>query len=254
MMAGAHQTTRTRLLTAADLPAAISLQRHVENDLPAGFIRGKTESELAAYLSGAVGVAYGVSSGDQLLSMGLLLLPTRQHPLTGECFPFVPEADWPLRAAILEHAMVLPSARRSGHQQALICARIAHAKRCAGVRWICAGVQLANAASWRNQMRGGLLLVKSRTQAGRTLVALLLGLDDAVPQTRPSDQRWVIEQDAEGHAAALNAGYFGVRPGLGGTVIYQRRYDAAHLISDASFTSASPTRFHFTSPGCRVRP
>lgn len=239
-MAGAHPTTRTRLLTVADLPAAVALQRHVESDLPAGFIRGKTESELAAYLGGVVGVAYGVCSGDELLSMGLLRLPTRQHPLTGECFPFVPEADWPLRAAILEHAMVSPSARRSGHQQALICARIAHAKRCEGVRWIGAGVQLTNAASWRNLMRGGLVLVKSRTQAGGTLIALLLSLDDAVLHTRPSDQRWVIEQDTDGHAAALSAGYFGVRPGLGGTVIYQRQYELTFRSSGGARAHPSP--------------
>jgi hypothetical protein len=239
MTAAAHPTTRTRLLTAADLPAAIALQRHVENDLPAGFLRGKTESELVAYLGGAVGVAYGVCSGDELLSMGLLRLPARQHPLAGECFPLVPQADWPLRIAILEHAMVSPSARRSGHQQALICARIAYAKRCAGVRWIGAGVQLANAASWRNLLRGGLVLVKSRTQAGRTLVALLMNVDDATLQTRPSDQRWVIEQDAERHAAALSAGYFGVRPGLGGTVIYQQRREFMGRSSDGSLTNSS---------------
>jgi hypothetical protein len=263
MTAALPGTTRTRLLTAADLLAAIALQRHVESDLPAGFIRGKTEAELAAYLGGAAGVAYGICSGDTLLAIGLLRLPDRQHPLSGECFPFVPETDWPLRAAMLEHAMVLPSARRSGYQQALICARIAHAKRCAGVRWICAGVQLANAASWRNLMRSGMVLVKSRTQAGRTLLALLMSLDDAVLHTRPSDQRWVIEQDAKGHAAALGAGYFGVRPGLGGTVIYQRRYESVHSFYDASLAHASrrrgserasPTGPNFTSPDCRVRP
>jgi hypothetical protein len=244
MRATAHYLTPTRLLTAADLPAAVALQRQVERDLPSGFLRGKTESELAAYLGGVVGVAYGVCSGDALLSMGLLRLPTGQHPLTGECFPLVPEADWPLRAAILEHAMVLPSDRRSGHQQALICARIAHAKRCAGVRWICAGVQLANAASWRNLMRAGLVLVKSRTQAGRTLIALLMRLDDAALHTRPSDQRWVIDQDAEGHAAALSAGYFGVRPGLGGTIIYQRQYEFTVRSSDGSLTDSSLAACH----------
>jgi hypothetical protein len=242
MTAAPHVPTRMRLLTAADLPAAIALQRHVESDLPSGFIRGKTESELAAYLGGAAGVAYGVCGGEVLLSMGLLRLPTRQHPLSGECFPLVPEADWPLRTGILEHALVLPSARRSGHQQTLIGARIAHAKRCAGVRWIGAGVQLANAASWRNLMRGGLVMVKSRSLAGRTLVALLMSLDEAVLQTRPADQRWVIEQDAAGHAAALGAGYFGVRPGLGGTVIYQRRYESTDLISDASLKNSSRLR------------
>jgi hypothetical protein len=236
MMAAPPVTTRTRLLTAADLPAAIALQRDVERDLPAGFIRGKTERELTAYLGGAGGVAYGVCSGDTLLSMGLLRLPTRQHPLTGECFPFVPEADWPLRTAIFEHAMVAPFVRLRGHQQALICARMAHARRCEDIRWICAGVQLSNRTSWRNLMRGGLVIVKSRVQAGRTLLALLKSLDAAMLQTRPSDQRWVIEQDAEGHAAALNAGYFGVRHGLGGTVIYQRWNDSMFRPSGGRLT------------------
>ena len=234
MIAALHPTTRTRLLTAADLPAAARLQQQVGSDLPTGFLRGKTESELATYLSGRAGVAYGVSSGDMLLSMALLRLSGPQHPLTGERFPLVPEADWPLRAAILEHAMVAPAARRSGHQQALICARIAHARQCAGVRWICAGVQLTNAASWRNLMRSGLMVVRSRTQAGRTLLALLMSLDNAVLHTRLSDQRWVIEQDAGGHAAALRAGYFGVRPGMGGTVVYQRQSEFVRAGNDSS--------------------
>lgn len=198
MIAALHPTTRTRLLTAADLPAAARLQQQVGSDLPTGFLRGKTESELATYLSGRAGVAYGVSSGDMLLSMALLRLPGPQHPLTGERFPLVPEADWPLRAAILEHAMVAPAARRSGHQQALICARIAHARQCAGVRWICAGVQLTNAASWRNLMRSGLMVVKAGPQAGRTLPTLSMNLDNAVQHIRRPDQRWVIEQDAGG--------------------------------------------------------
>lgn len=60
-------------------------------------------------------MAYGVCSGAMLLSMALLRLPTAKHALSGECFPFVPEAYWPLRAAILEHAMVSPAMRRSGH-------------------------------------------------------------------------------------------------------------------------------------------
>ena len=38
---GLHDATRTRVLTAADLPAAVVLQRQVERDLPAGFLRGK---------------------------------------------------------------------------------------------------------------------------------------------------------------------------------------------------------------------
>ena len=236
---GSHDATRIRALTAADLPAAVALQRQVERDLPAGFLRGKTEEELAAYLQGHVGVAYGVCSGATLLSMALLRLPAAKHPLSGECFPFVPEADWPLRAAILEHAMVYPGARRSGYQQALICARIAHARRCAGVRWICAGVQLANAASWRNLLRSGLVIVKSRAQAGRTLLALLMSLDNAVLHTRLSDQRWVIEQDADGHAAALRAGYIGVRPGMGGTVIYQRQSEFVRAGNDSSFGHSS---------------
>jgi GNAT superfamily N-acetyltransferase len=224
MMAGAHDSTQTRLLDAADLPAVLALQQQAGDGLPAGFIRGKTDEELSAYLHGSAGVAYGITSGGTLLSMALMRLPTAQEPLRGECFPFVPEADWPLRAAILEHALVAPAARRRGHQQALICARIAHARRCAAVRWIAAGVQLANRTSWRNLMRSGLVIVKSRTQAGRTLLALLMRAGDAVLYTHPADQRWVIEHDADGHASALRAGYFGVRPGLGGTVIYQRQY------------------------------
>ena len=107
------------------------------------------------------------------------------------------------------------------------------------MRWICAGVQLANVASWRNLTRSGLVIGKSRTQAGRTLLALLISLDNAVLRTGRSDQRWIIEQAAEGHAAALSAGYFGVRPGLGGTVIYQRQYEFGRADNDSSFAYPS---------------
>lgn len=246
MMAAPRQATHTRVLTMSDLPAAIALQRLVESDLPTGFIRGKSESELARYFGGdfggdpggVAGVAYGVFSAETLLSIALLRLPTRQHPLTGECFPLVPEADWPLRTAILENAMVAPFARRSGHQQALICARIAHARRCADIRWIGAGVQLANQTSWRNLMRSGLVIVKSRAKAGNTLLALLMSLDAAVLHSRPSDQGWVIEHDADGHLAALRAGYFGVRAGMGGTVIYQRRDEVMSRSSGGPLTQS----------------
>jgi hypothetical protein len=190
-------------------------------------------------LSGCLGVAYGICTGGALRSMALLRLPTPQQPLQGECFPLVPEADWPLRTAFLEHAMVSPQARRCGHQQALICARSAYAKRCAGVRWIAAGVQLGNPTSWRNLMRGGLVIVKSRTRAGRTQLALLMSVNAALLTTRPSDQRWVIGHEPEAHAAALDAGYFGVRPGLGGTVIYQRRDDWRCAAGDDARTRSS---------------
>ena len=66
------------------------------------------------------------------------------------------------------------------------------------------------------------------------MLALLIGLDAAL-HTRQSDQRWVIEQDAEGHAAALRAGYLGVRHGIGGTVIYQRQSDCVRAGNDISF-------------------
>lgn len=218
-----------RLLGAADLAAAGLLQRQVERGLPHGFLRGKSEQELQAYLGGSVGVAYGVfgahdGHGDaMLLSMALLRLPTPAHPIAGECFPHVPPADWPLRAAFLEQAMVLPEARGLGHHQALVRVRIAHARRCARSRWICAGVHLANAGSWRNLMRLGLVIAASRTRGGATTLALLMSLNDVVLHTDPSSQRWVIGHDAKGHASALGAGYFGVRPALADTVIYQRQ-------------------------------
>ena len=85
---------------------------------------------------------------------------------------------------------------RSGHQQALTCARIAHARRCAGVRWMRAWVQLTKPPSRRNLMRSGLMVVKAGPQAGRTLPTLSMNLDNAVQHIRRPDQRWVIEQDA----------------------------------------------------------
>ncbi len=223
------RATQPRLLGAADFAAAGLVQRQVEHGLPHGFLRGKSEQELHAYLGGSLGVAYGVFGTPDghgtaaLLSMALLRLPTPAHPMAGECFPHVPPADWPLRAAFLEQAMVLPEARGLGHHQALVRVRIAHARRCKLARWICAGVHLANAGSWRNLMRLGLVIAASRTRGGATTLALLMRLNDVVLHTDPCSQRWVIGHDAEGHASALEAGYFGVRPALADTVIYQRR-------------------------------
>jgi hypothetical protein len=52
-----------RLLTVADLPAMVALQKAVTAKLPAGFVRSKTESEVRAYLDGTHGVAYGIVEG-----------------------------------------------------------------------------------------------------------------------------------------------------------------------------------------------
>ena len=100
-----------RLLTVADLPAMVALQKAVTAKLPAGFVRSKTESEVRAYLDGTHGVAYGIVEGSALLAISLLRVPDENHPNAGLPFPLVPEEDWSLCACFLENTMVLPAAR-----------------------------------------------------------------------------------------------------------------------------------------------
>jgi GNAT superfamily N-acetyltransferase len=209
-----------RRLTASDLPRALALQHEVSASLPDGFLRGKTERELHDYLCGLAGVADGVSGGGALQAMGLLRLPSPGHCNVGAAFPHVRKSDWPLHSAFLEHALVAPAARGRGLQRALIDARIAAARR-AGMRWLCAGVQLANTASWRNLLCAGLVIVDGRFSQGQALLALLMRLDEPGIETHAAHQGWVFAGDAAGHEKALRAGYLGVRAAMGGTVLYQ---------------------------------
>ncbi len=239
-----QQALPVRRLTVDDLPQALKLQQQVSAGVPDGFLRGKTESELHDSLRGLAGAAFGAFDGNALLAMGLLRLPGLGHANGGAAFPRVTKSDWPFHAAVLEHALVAPAARGHGLQRALIRARIAAARH-AGMRWLCAGAQLANAASLRNLLSQGLVIVDGRFSHEQSVLALLLPLGKPGFATQAAHQRWVLVGDASGHEKALRAGYLGVRSAIGSTVLYQREVtDVA-----ASNSNALPTSLH-----CPARP
>ena len=140
------------------LDGIAALQAAVTRDVPAGFLRAKSREQLRAYLDGTDGVAFGIVGGGRLLASALLRLPQRVRPNAGEPFPLVPTADWPLRAAFLEHAMVRREVRGRGYHRALFAARHAQAT-VAGMRWMCAGARLDNTVSWSNLLASGLVML-----------------------------------------------------------------------------------------------
>lgn len=211
-----------RQLVPADLTAFLDLQQAVSDPLPDGFIRAKSEAQLHAYLDGSAGVAFGVSDGNWLAAVGLLRLPGADTPHGGVPFPLVPAADWPRHACIAENAMVRPAARGRGLQRALLDVRRAHAAR-AGMRWICAGVHLANTRSWSNLLAMGMPIVGIRFDTGHPLLGLATALDRLAPEYDAGDLALVAANDARSHEARLNEGYIGVRVAHDGGVIYARR-------------------------------
>ena len=210
-----------RQLTIADLTGSLELQAAVGDELPAGFMRLKSERELRAYLDGTLGVAYGIVERAELVAMALLRIPDERHPNTGPPFPLVPEADWPLSACLLESAMVRPAGRGRGFQRTLIDARLLRAAS-SRMRWACAGVALQNAASWVNLLGRGMAIAGMRFDPGYPVLGLLRSLDSTRLTTDPDEQVTVPVADAARHHAALLSGYVGVRRAPRGAVIYQR--------------------------------
>ena len=131
-----------RLLTIDDLPHIIELQRAVAAELPEGYIRPKTESDLRAYVEGPIGAQHSGVCRPRFASDSLLRIPNEWYPNCASVpFPLVPRDDWPLRACFAESTMVLPGARGRGFQRALRSARLLHAAS-AQMRRGCAGVHL----------------------------------------------------------------------------------------------------------------
>lgn len=220
--APARMPPRVKQLTPADLADMLALQSAVAADLPAHFLRAKSEDDLRGYLDGRLGVAFGIFDRDAILATALLRLPGADHPNpeSDPPFPLVPEADWPHRAAFLENAMVLPAARGRGVQRALLRLRLAHAAA-AGMQWVCAGASLRNEASWRNLLAEEMTIVGLVDRAVPTL-GLLTAFDTDALATDPDDRLSVAAQDRAGHQAALGHGYVGVSLAPDGTVTYRR--------------------------------
>lgn len=213
------QAPRPILLAPSDL-AAIHALHAAADPLPPGFLQPKTDAELLAHLAGQGGAAHGIVLDGRLVACALLRLPDAAHPNPSPGFPLVPKADWKLLACGMEHALVHPDARGRGFQRALLAARLVHAAR-AGMRWACAGVRLANQASWRNLLAAGFAIAGQRHDFAAPLLGLLRPV--AAPlATGMDDARRVAPQDAAGHDAALAAGLVGVALDETGDVIYRR--------------------------------
>ena len=211
-----------RLLTIDDLPHIIELQRAVAAELPEGYIRPKTESDLRAYLDGPLGAAYGVVQADDLLAMSLLRIPNERNPNCASVpFPLVPRDDWPLRACFVESTMVLPGARGRGFQRALLSARLLHAAS-AQMRWICAGVHLGNTVSWTNLLAKGMAIVGTRSEAGYPVIGLLRGVGELALASDSSDRVSAKAHDSGVVQAVLDDGYIGVRMASDGAVVFHR--------------------------------
>jgi hypothetical protein len=202
-----------------DIGRIQSLQAAV-GDVPDGFLRPKTDADVCGYLDGTDGVAYGLVEDGDLIGLGLLRIPTGPHAFTGPPFPLVPADDWPLRACFLEHGMVHPRARGRGHQRALLDARLRYAATTA-MRWTCAGVRLANVASWRNLLASGLVIAGIRFDPGFPVIGLLRACDGRSLAAPAGDEVRVAIDDAAGHEAALAQGRVGVRIADDGTVRYR---------------------------------
>jgi GNAT superfamily N-acetyltransferase len=227
-------------LERADLGDVVGLQDAVTAGLPPGFIRGKSRDELRGYLDGTLGVAYGIVEDGALWAMALLRIPDENHPNAGPPFPLVPEEDWPLYACFLQNAMVLPAARGRGYQRALFDARIAHATY-AEMRWVCGGVQLANAVSWKNLLAKGMVIAGIRFDLGDPVVGLLGSFDPLALSTDSSDQVRVSAHDHARQQAALDDGCIGVRVAADGAVIYQRLRGSTCSSSTASRPATTTT-------------
>jgi GNAT superfamily N-acetyltransferase len=212
----------TRQLTEADLPQVIELQTTVTAELPNGYVFPKTDSEVRSYLTGTLGVAYGVFEGARLVASSLLRLPSPPHPNDASMpFPIVPEDEWTLGAAGLGNTLVLPAARGRGYQRTLIDARISHAKS-ARMRWTFAGVHLGNSTSWSNLIAKGMAIVGIRADFGYPVIGLLRRVSGQRLAIDEADRILVDAHDTSQHEEALNDGYVGVGITSVRSVVYCR--------------------------------
>lgn len=226
---------RLRRLAAEDLAAIVELQRAVCAGSAARFIAPKDEAELARFLDGTLGAAYGVAEAASVVATALLRLPGAgpSAPSLKEALASpgvvmasglperIAEGDWARRTAFLENAMVLSAARGRGYQRALLDARLAHVRR-AGMRWVFAGVNFWNTISWSNLLRRGLAIGGIRFDRAEPILGMLHALDAAALASAAGDRISVKYDDVSEHRAALERGYVGVLAGARGDVIYQR--------------------------------
>lgn len=162
-----------------DFAALLALYEEVAASLPTGRLQRRDAANVASYLGGGFGGAFGIRQQGRLVAAGLLGAPRTNPRLALPPFPGIPPADWPAQVALAESAVVLSAARGRGYQRALLQARIA-AARAQGRRWICSGVHLANLPSWRNLLASGFRVAGVSRALGEPIAGLLLRLDQAV--------------------------------------------------------------------------
>jgi hypothetical protein len=209
-----------RQLTFKDLDAIKALQRDVKATLSADLVQLKEEQELAAYIDGTMGAAFGIFDQDTLTAMALIRIPCAEYPNLLPPLPYVPKLDCSLHTAFLENAMVAPVARGRGYQRMLVNMRMAHAEA-VGMRWVGAGSRLGNVISWRNLLASSMAIVALRINNGQAVIGLLRPLiNDALPSSIVN-RRLVATHDTDGHLHALESGYIGTRITTTGFVVYQ---------------------------------
>jgi hypothetical protein len=205
-----------------DLPQFLHLHHSVAAALPPGFIQPRDAKELRRFLDGSAGLAFGAADLGGLQACALLRLPTRAQPNQGDTFPRVPARDWPGHAAFLANALVAPAARGRGLHRRMLALRIERA-RAAGMRWVCAGVALANRTSWRNLLTLGMRICGIRFDLGPPLIGLVMPLQPGMAlRCDARDELQVASQDADGHRAACESGYLGACCAADGRIVYQR--------------------------------
>jgi hypothetical protein len=234
-MRSTAEMPRVRQLASADLPAIVELQQSVLADLPAGFLRPRTANELAGYLDGTRGAAFGIEDGAGLAATGLVTLPSASEP--GETLATeiarrgvvysagmrerISDEDWMRGTCFLGNDMVRRAARGRGYQRALITARLAHAAA-ADMRWAFSGVHLGNAASWRNLLAHGMAIIVVRFDPRHPVIGLIRAVSAPSIATDASDRLAVAAHEPSQHEAAVKAGYVGVRRGANGAVVYEK--------------------------------
>lgn len=223
-----------RQLTPADLARIVSLERDVRSGCPADFLRPRSESELAGYLDGTRGIAYGIAKGGVLAASALLTLPNPAEPgeslaegiakraviIAAGLRERISEEDWARGTSFLENAMVRREARGQGYHRALLAARLAHAAA-AGMRWVFAGVHLGNAASWRNLLAHRMAIVVTRPDPRHPMIGLLRALGAPALASDAGDRLTVAAQEPSQHQAALMRGYVGTSLGPNG-IVYEK--------------------------------
>jgi hypothetical protein len=207
-----------RRLDMSDFAELAALQREVAAGAPQGFIRGKSDDDLAAIVEGRTGAAYGVRARGELIAAGLLTYPG-PTPKGAPPFPRVPPADWGTRVVFFDNDVVRADMRGRGLQRALFDERLSHARN-EGRTWFCAGVHSGNRASVRNLVRRGMAIVGLAFFHGYPLFALLRAEDPrALATTAPAVH--VAVEDVDAHERVLSGGMIGERI-VDGAVVYRR--------------------------------